>query len=152
MAAAQGLPGVRLNVAENSMIWRLAQAYGGQELGRYAWQAAIPDLVVFLQAVAPELERRLAASAFAAWQGVLPISLYRRGATLGIDAGRIEVREGATGEGVHMPPDAFVPIALGWRSVEETMRFFPDVQASGQARLLLETLFPVTAGYLYAAV
>lgn len=151
-AAARGLPGVRLNVAEGAALVRLARRFGGQDLGRYAWQAAIPNLQMFLTAVAPELGRRLLASPFAAWRGELAISLYRQGATLAMDAGRVQVREGAEGEGVHLPPDAFVPVALGWRSLEETLHFFPDVQAEGQARLLLEVLFPPVTGYLYAAV
>jgi len=42
-------------------------------------------------------------------------------------------------------------LALGWRTLDELLRFFPDAQVEGRFRPLLEVLFPQTPGYLYAA-
>ena len=148
------LPGVRLNLANASLLMQLARTLGGSDLGRYAWQVAIPDLAAFLAAIVPELERRLAASPhFADWSGDLPISLYRSAATLHIAAGHVRVSPAATTEDapIQFPPDAFVPVAFGWRSLPEITHFFPDAQVAGPIRPLFETLFPPTNGYIYAA-
>jgi hypothetical protein len=152
-ADQRGLPGVRLNLAESALLMQLARTLGGHDLGRYAWQVAIPDLAAFLAAIVPELERRLAAAPqLAPWHGDLGISLYRPAATLHVAAGRITVSPGAADPAaLRCPPDAFTPLALGWRTLEELLHFFPDAQVEGRFRPLLEVLFPQTPGYLYAA-
>ena len=152
-ADQRDLPGVRLNLAEPALLMQLARTLGGHDLGRYAWQVAIPDLGAFLAAVAPELEHRLAAAPpLAGWQGDLGVSLYRSAATLHIAAGRVTVSPGAQDPAaLRCPPDAFTPLAMGWRTLDELLHFFPDAQVEGRFRPLIEVLFPPTPGYLYAA-
>ncbi|MFN8466144.1 MAG: hypothetical protein U0X20_11355 [Caldilineaceae bacterium] len=68
---------------------------GAGDLGRYAWQVAIPDLGAFLAAIVPELEiGASAAPQLATWHGDLGISLHRSAATLHIAAGCIKVFPG----------------------------------------------------------
>lgn len=152
-ARQRGLPGVRLNLADSALLMQLARALGGHDLGRYAWQVAIPDLALFLTAIAPELERRLArAPQLDGWQGDLGISLYRSAATLHLAGGRVAVSPGAPDPAaLRSPPDAFTPLALGWRTLDELLHFFPDAQVEGHFRPLIEVLFPPVRGYLYAA-
>ena len=152
-ATQRDLPGVRLNLAEPALLMQLARTLGGHDLGRYAWQVAIPDLGAFLAAVAPELEHRLAAAPpLAGWQGELGISLYRSAATLHIAGGRVTISPGAQDPAaLRCPPDAFTPLAMGWRTLDELLHFFPDAQVEGRFRPLIEVLFPPTPGYLYAA-
>jgi predicted N-acetyltransferase YhbS len=153
-ADERGLPGVRLNLADASLLMQLARTLGGHDLGRYAWQVAILDITAFLVAIAPELERRLAAAPeLANWSGNLAISLYRSAATLHIAGGRIAITPGAASgpAGLQCPPDAFTPLALGWRTLDEILRFFPDAQVEGRFRPMLEVLFPLASGYIYAA-
>ena len=60
---------------------------------------------------------------------------------------------GGTADGlIHFPPDAFVPVALGWRSLDEVMRLFPDVHVEGRLRPLFDVLFPRMESFIYAAV
>jgi hypothetical protein len=160
-ADARSMPGVRLNLSESSLLYQLARSLGGHELGRYAWQVAIPDVGAFLTAIAPELSRRLAASPhFANWSGDLPISLYRSGAVLhitqphaGHSGPQIQVTAGGVpaAAALQLPPDAFTPLVLGWRALDEIQRFFPDAQVDARLRPLIETLFPPTPAYIYAA-
>ena len=152
-ADQRGLPGVRLNLAEPALLMQLARTLGGHDLGRYAWQVAIPDLGSFLAAIAPELQRRLAAAPqLAGWHGDLGISLYRSAATLHVAGGCCTVSPGAADPvALRCPPDAFVPLALGWRALDELLHFFPDAQVEGRFRPLIEVLFPSTTGYFYAA-
>jgi hypothetical protein len=154
-AQERNLPGVRLNLSASSSLVQLARGLGAQDLGRYAWQVAIPDAAAFLTAIVPELERRLsAAPAVAGWCGDLPINLYRSGALLTVGSGRIAVTPaaGSAGGPVNIPPDAFASIVLGYRTVDETLRFFPDLHVDGRLRPLFDVLFPPVAGHLYAAV
>lgn len=154
-AAQRSLPGVRLNLPERALLVQLARSLGGRDLGRYAWQVAMPDVAAFLTAIAPELERRLAAAPqLAEWCGEVPINLYRSGAVLHINRGTIQVTaaKGTAGGAINFPPDAFTPVALGWRSLEEVRRLFPDVQVEGRLRPLFDVLFPPMEGHIYAAV
>ncbi len=152
-ADQRGLPGVRLNLAEPALLLQLARTLGGHDLGRYAWQVALPDLGAFLTAIVPELERRLAAAQqLGGWHGSLGISLYRSAATLHIAKGRIAVSPGAADPvALRCPPDAFTPLAMGWRTLDELLYFFPDAQVEGRFRPLIEVLFPQTPGHIYAA-
>lgn len=154
-AAERGKPGVRLNLPERSLLVQLARSLGGHDAGRYAWQVAVPDLAAFLTAITPELERRLANSPqLAGWSGELPINLYRSGAVLHIQEGRIlaTFAKGTAGGPINFPPDAFIPVALGWRTLDEVIRLFPDVHVEGRLRPLFDVLFPQMEGFIYAAV
>lgn len=150
-AQARGLPGVRLNLPENSTLVRLALDYGAHDLGRYAWQVYMPDLVAFLQAIVPTLAARLKASPLASWCGTMPINLFRQGAELHIAKSQITVerQSGPQLSPVSFPPEAFLPVVLGWRSIDEVRCCYPDVTVSSEYRLLLETLFPPAAAFLY---
>lgn len=154
-AAERGQPGVRLNLPDQSLLVQLARSLGGHDLGRYAWQVAIPDITDFFMAIIPELEWRLEASPqFAGWSGELPINLYRSGAVLHFSEGNLLVT-GAKGKAngpINFPPDAFTPVALGWRSLDEVMRLFPDVHVDGALRPVFDVLFPRMDGHIYAAV
>jgi predicted N-acetyltransferase YhbS len=155
-ARERGLPGVRLELPEGSLLVQLARGCGAQELGRYAWQVHMPDLGRLLAAIVPALEQRLAASAWATWQGALLIDCFRSQATLLIAGGSIQVQPGAPAPDAQIqgraafPPDAFVPVLLGWRARAEVGRLFPDLSVDGPVQPLLDVLFPLTAGYLYA--
>jgi predicted N-acetyltransferase YhbS len=154
-AAERSLPGVRLNLPDSALLVRLARSLGGHDLGRYAWQVAMPDPAAFLTAIVPELERRLAAAPqLAGWSGDVPINLYRSGAVLHVECGRIAVCavEGAAGGEINFPPDAFTPVALGWRSLGEVIRLFPDVHVEGRLRPVFDALFPPLESFIYSAV
>ncbi len=108
----------------------------------------IPDNVRFLRLVAPALERKLAASPLAGYDGSLLINLYRSGLAITFAAGKIVAVEPwdppLDSSGVaSFPGLTLSQLILGSRSVTELEYAFADVSvASGEARALLDILFP----------
>lgn len=113
----------------------------------YAWYLRVADLPGFLRLVAPALERRLAASAHAGYTGELTIDLYRGGLRLAFEHGTLAAIEDwqrpVWGEGMAgFPPLVFSQALFGYRSPHELRGIYPDVWAEGDARALLDALFP----------
>jgi hypothetical protein len=152
LAAERTLPGVRLNLPANSAIMRAARSFGAHDLGTYAWQIHLPDVPALLSAIAPALERRIAASPFAGLTRRVRLGFYRDSVTLDFAGGRLcSVNASGPGDGeINIPPQAFVQLALGHESVEELHAAYPDFGVVPAARLLLETLFPPLTSFLYS--
>ncbi|MEM7125589.1 MAG: GNAT family N-acetyltransferase [Chloroflexota bacterium] len=114
----------------------------------YAWYVRVPDFPAFLRHVAPVLERRLASSPLVGHTGEVAISFYRGGIQLRFEQGKIVMiqtwKEAAYGSpsSAALPSNLFLQLLFGYRSLEELQTFFPDVRASDEAKLLLNTLFP----------
>jgi predicted N-acetyltransferase YhbS len=147
-------PGIRLNLALGCTLARVARALGGRDEGAYAWQIHVPDAAALLRALAPVLERRVAASPLAGLTQDVRISLYRETVRLRFEAGKvIEVANvGFTTwheEPIRLPPLQFVPLVLGYRTWQELKATLPDVDVAPKARLLADTLFPKTASFIY---
>jgi GNAT superfamily N-acetyltransferase len=111
------------------------------------WYIRVPDLVHFLQHVAPALERRLAASAQAGYTGELAIDFYRGGLRLAFESGKLAVVEHwqrpLWGESkIGFPPLVFLQVLFGYRSLHELRSLYPDVWAEGEAAPVLDALFP----------
>jgi len=152
LAEARAKPGLRLNLPDNCTLLRLARSLGAHDLGTYAWQIHVPDMTALLRALAPVFERRLAASPFAGLTSEVPLRLYRETIALRFVAGRLtEVANlGFTPRGdVNIPPLAFIPLLLGYRTVEELRTAYPDVNVKPAWRLLVDTLFPKVTSFIY---
>jgi hypothetical protein len=52
---------------------------------------------------------------------------------------------------INLPPQAFIPLALGYRTWDEQHAFHPDAGIASPWRLLFETLFPRQRSFLYTA-
>jgi hypothetical protein len=137
----------------------------------YAWYVRVPDVPAFLQAVAPALERRLAASVCAGHTGTLTLGFYTDGVRLtltrgaltaverwrpdvtvaGIEAGR---PSGDARRPLAMFPDrTFLQLLFGFRALEELEASFPDcVVRTTEARALLGALFPRTPSDVWPVV
>jgi predicted N-acetyltransferase YhbS len=151
-AEAAARPFIRLNLPATHDLVRIARAWGGVDQGTYSWQLHVPDLPALLRGMMPELNRRLAASVFARYTATVALGFYCDGLTLRFDAGRlVEVSDLSPIEkaNISLPPVAFMPLVLGHRPLHELRRAFPDVNARGDYELLLETLFPPAAVFLY---
>lgn len=151
-AAAAGQPFIRLNLPTQSDLVLLAKALGAADQGVYAWQIYLPDVAALLRGVAPTLEERLASSLFAGLTRTVRLSFYREGLALRFEDGRlIEVTPQPRSEpaDVSLPLMAFVPLFLGHRTLEELRHAYPDVNVSGEWRLLLNILFPRTDAFIY---
>jgi GNAT superfamily N-acetyltransferase len=121
----------------------------------YAWYVRVPDLPGFLRHVAPVLERRLAESALAGHTGELKISFYRDGMRLVLEEGRLKAvdpwKPTGDDEGVAgFPGLTFLQLLLGYRTLEELDYAFADCWTrTGEARVLLDTLFPKQASLVW---
>jgi hypothetical protein len=154
LARERNRPGIRLNLPATSYLVRLALVHEATALGTYAWQIHIPDDVALLRAMAPVLEGRLAISHFVEWTGSLRISFYSRALSLKFEQGTLqEVTMIAPVDEceVRLPYDAFAPLITGHNSFDELRIQYPDADARGGWRLLLDTLFPKRHSYLHTA-
>jgi predicted N-acetyltransferase YhbS len=147
-------PGIRLNLSIGSTLAQVALSLGGHDDGAYAWQIHIPDVAALLRALAPVLERRIAASSLAGLTQDVRICLYRETIQLHFAAGKMtEVTNMGftTGheEPIRLPPLQFTPLVLGYRTWQELKAAFPDVGVAPKSRLLVDTLFPKTESFIY---
>jgi predicted N-acetyltransferase YhbS len=152
LAEQRGKPGIRLNVPENCSLMRLARRLTDREYGTYSWQIHVPDMAALLRALSPVLERRVAASPFAGLTQDVEIGLYRETIALRFAQGRLAevVNLGFKERGaITVPPLQFIPLVLGYRTLEEQRRAYPDVGVSPSQRLLVETLFPKATSFIY---
>lgn len=152
LAVERDKPGIRLNLPSNCTLMRLARSLDGHDLGAYAWQIHVPDGVVLLRALAPVLERRVAGSPFAGMTRDVRLNLYRETLLLRFVAGRLtEVANlGFTGgEKIRCPPLQFIPLVLGYRTMEELCATYPDASVAPVWRLLVDTLFPKVEAFIY---
>ena len=122
----------------------------------YAWYLRVPDVLAFVRHIAPVLEERLAASPLASHTGPLPIDFYRGGMRLGFDQGKLVAvepwRAPAYGDEAQAgcPSLLFLQLLFGYRSLAELRAVFPDVWASEETVLLINTLFPKQPSTVYS--
>jgi hypothetical protein len=152
LAEARGTPGVRLCLPASCTVAQAARSFGAHDLGTYAWQIYIPNAAALLRTLAPALEKRVAHSPFAGLTRNVPLSLYRQTINLQFIDGRlVAVDESGsdTGEAIRMPLQAFTPLVLGYRSIDELRPAYADLGIPSALRLLAETLFPKLSSFLY---
>ena len=80
------------------------------------------------------------------------LSLYRETLVLRFVAGQMTEIANlgfAGGEAIRFPPLQFIPLLLGYRTVEELRAAYPDVSVAPAWRLLVDTLFPKVASFIY---
>jgi GNAT superfamily N-acetyltransferase len=153
LAIERDKPGTRLNLPAGCTLMQLARSLGAHDLGTYAWQIHVPDFAALLRALAPVLEHRIEQSPFAGLTRDVRVSLYREALVLRFVEGRLtEVTNGGTtgDEAIlHLPPLQFIPLVLGYRTVEELRAAYPDVRVTPTGRLLVDTLFPKAESFIY---
>jgi hypothetical protein len=152
LAEERHTPGVRLCLPPASDLMRVARSFGANDMGTYAWQIYIPDRVALLRTIGPALEKRIAGSIFAGCTRTITLSFYRQSIRLNFVAGKLmQVSDQGIGDeaDAHIPPLAFVPLVLGYRSFEEQHKAYPEMGVSSAQRLFIETLFPRCSSFLY---
>jgi hypothetical protein len=152
----QKLLGAALALGREHPFYEVARSVLRVRPGSYAFYVRIEDLVGFLEHVAPELEQRLAASAFSGQHGVLDLNLFRQGVRLRFEQGRIAGVEAwkpdteARGH-VSFPGLSFLQLLMGYRSLGELEEFYPDCMILHPERgALVEALFPTGQSNLWA--
>jgi hypothetical protein len=141
--------------ASNTLV-RIARSLGSRTGEPDQWLLRITDLMALLRKLAPLFERRLAASLHDGLTQQLCINLFRRAVILHfvagklsqvVDAGFVDASMGADGGDLCIPPDAFVRLLVGYRTLDELRDAWPDIVVKGGSRLLIETLFPRRSSY-----
>jgi GNAT superfamily N-acetyltransferase len=122
----------------------------------YAWYIRVKDLPAFLKHIAPALEKRLATSPVAGYSGELTLDFYRGGQRMVFERGRLTCVEDwrvplyGSRAGGNFPPQVFLQVLFGHRSIEELRQVLPDVWVSDEARPLLKALFPTRPSFAFA--
>ena len=123
-----------------------------------AWHVRVPDLPGFLRHVAPVLEDRLRRSPLAGYSGQLHLDFYRGGLRLAFTDGRLTMAEdwrrpafpGDLPGSCGFPPLVFLQLLFGRRSRAELEHVMPEVWASDEAAMVLDTLFPILPSLVIA--
>lgn len=148
-----------IQVAGSSVnrLVRLVRSLGSQSPAGDQWLLRLPNIVDFLRKIAPVLERRLTQ---AGWTGLttdLYINFFRHAVVLRFEEGRLqEVRSvgfvdasmGTDGGDLCIPPDAFIRLLFGYRTLDELQDAWPDIRKSASSRPLLDVLFPHLTGHI----
>jgi predicted N-acetyltransferase YhbS len=147
-------PGIRFNLPIDCTLAQVARSLDARDGGAYAWQIHVPDMVALLRAIAPVLERRIAASSLAGLTCDVCICLYRETILLRFEAGKLmeTANAGLTAwheEPIRLPPLQFIPLVLGHRTWQELHDAYPDVNVEPKSRVLVDTLFPKTTSFIY---
>lgn len=128
--------------------------YQRVEKPAFAWYVRVENLPQFLYSIAPVLESRLTNANIENFAGELKIDFYRSGLRLVFDQGHLLVAE-EWQRPIHyvkadagFPPNIFLQLLFGRRTLEELCYAFPDVWVQDQAALLLQTLFPAKPSWI----
>ncbi|MCC6455390.1 MAG: GNAT family N-acetyltransferase [Caldilineaceae bacterium] len=134
-----------------SILVQVGRSLGSSKRFGDQWLWRVVDWPRFLQKLAPLLAARLADSAYAGLTAELTINLYCQGYLLRFVAGELTAVEplgfvdasmGADGGDLLIPPDAFVRLLLGFRSLDELTDAWPDTGARRTLRHLWQVLWP----------
>ncbi len=147
---------VRLAWPQEGTLVQLGRSLGGAPLPHYQWLLRITDVAALLNKLAPALERRVARSPFAGLTRDVCLNLYRQAYTLHFENGKLRVAPagfvdasmGADGGDIRLPPEAFVRLVLGYRTLAELWDAWPDSGARPESRALADVLFPRLRAYL----
>ncbi|MGQ9683266.1 MAG: GNAT family N-acetyltransferase [Anaerolineae bacterium] len=148
---------LRLAWPESGALQRAARALGSSPLPAYQWLVRITDVESCRHKRGPLFARRLAASEAAGMSFDLLINLFRQAYRLRFAGGRLEAVEpagfvdasmGADGGDLCIPPDAFVRLVLGYRTLDQLRDAWPDIVIRASSRRLLDILFPPLRGWL----
>lgn len=154
LAIEQNKPNIRFNLPSNSELTKVAIYYGAFDRGSYAWQICIPSMARFLRKIVPVLERRLANSPFADLTDDVKITFYTEKVIIHFENGHI-VKVDELGfssdwwSPIQIPPNAAVPLFLGYRSSEELKKFWKDMGSQPKYAYLLDFLFPKMESFIY---
>ncbi len=153
LCVERGKPYIRLNLAANATLARVARHLGAHDPGSYAWQIRFVDVAGLLDKLAPIFERRIAASSFAGLTQKVCINLYREAFELCFQEGRLTAVEPlgfSDRGGIRIPPKLAVPLILGYRNREELSRARHDVSIAPEWKHLVDVLFPKVDAFIYS--
>ena len=149
---------IHIGWPESNTLVRLARTLGSTVAPPDQWLIRLPDVARFLMRVGPVLERRLANSMYASLTADLTINLFRQAFRLSFVKGQVQyvaalgfvdASMGADGGDLCIPPDAFVRLLFGYRTLADLGDAWPDIVIKPAKRHLFNTLFPKESSYLW---
>lgn len=143
--------------AESTLV-QVARSLGSSIRPADQWLLRVVELPQLLQKLAPLLAARLADSPFAGLDAELVLNLYRQAYLLRFQAGELVAVEsigfvdasmGADGGDLRIPPDAFVRLLLGYRTLDELADAWPDIGVRPTRHHLWQVLWPKQTAYFW---
>ncbi|CAN5381511.1 hypothetical protein BH10CHL1_BH10CHL1_39570 [soil metagenome] len=147
---------IQLGWPQTNLLVQIGRSLGSTPIPGDQWLLRIRDVASFLSKIGPVLERRLAASACADLTADLCLNLFRQAFVLHFVAGKlqdvtavgfVDASMGADGGDLCIPPDAFVRLVCGYRSLDELDDAWPDMVVKPTSRYIIEALFPKRPAY-----
>ena len=147
---------IHLRWPQESTLVQVARSLGSTVIPSDQWLMRVNNPQHLLTKLAPLFEERLAQSAHAGFTGAVIINLFRQayqlrfgaGTLQGVDAlGFVDASMGADGGDLCIPPDAFVRLVLGYRTLSQLTDAWPDIVIRTSSRHLLDILFPTCRAY-----
>ncbi len=141
-----------------STLIQVARSLGSTTLPADQWLLRAVDLPRLLYKLAPVWEERLAASPAANLSADLTLNLYRTAYALRFadgkliavdDLGFVDASMGSDGGDLCIPPDAFMRLLLGYRTVDELADAWPDIVVKPVSRHLWQLLWPKQVTYFW---
>jgi hypothetical protein len=122
------------------------------------WYLRIPDESKFLHNIKPVIENRVEKSQYRGISTDLIINLYRKAVRLTFKSGElvsvdslgfIDSSMGKDGGDCLIPPDAFLRLVFGYRTIDQLQDAWPDLIYKPDKKFLLEILFPQMKSHIY---
>ena len=141
-----------------SPLIAVARTLGSSVRPADQWLLRAVDLPRLLLKFAPVLAVRLAASPYAGLTTALTLNLYRQayrlrfvaGALIAVEPlGFVDASMGADGGDLCIPPDAFMRLLLGYRTLDELADAWPDIVVRPTRRHLWQVLWPKQTTYFW---
>ncbi len=146
VAAAQQkpVPTIHFELGEQHPVFEAAPEAFHKIIPSYAWYIRVADVPKFLNHLAPVLEGRLAQSALNGFTGEIKVTEYVRGFKLKIAEGKISAEQWTPddSDNAMFPPQAFLQVLFGRRSLSELRTMYPDCILQDEAAAVFEVLFP----------
>lgn len=143
--------------AESTLV-QVARSLGSSVRPADQWLLRAVDLPTLLQKLAPLMAARLAASPYAGLTADLTLNLFRQAYRLRFVAGQlkqvlalgfVDASMGADGGDLCIPPDAFMRLLLGYRTLDELADAWPDMVVRPTRRHLWQVLWPKQSIYFW---
>lgn len=146
---------IELHLPPDHPFSEFAQRFGAKweiEYPRYgAGMMRIVNQQPLFEKTAPELERRLAVSPLAGFDGTVALCTDVGTTSLAFAGGKLVVgTDGDATMRLELSQDKLVQLLVGYRSVRDVVNE-PDVNVSNDARVLLNVLFPRGFPYVWKA-
>ena len=152
-------PYIRVNIARKNVLFQYAIAIGAKEVWSYAWQIKIVSKLNLLNKMIPVFEERINNSIYKNLTTIINLNFYKETISITFENGKIvdisEIFGCDTNPDIMIPPDLFVPIITGYRSIDKLKEFHHDLfvndLSSFNRKDLLNVLFPQLDSYIYLA-